>query len=97
MALKTDDEDIRDVRFWMELGGSGDYYINLVENYTDRLFNKRINYRMAMSGGNAPHEVKIAAAALFRAMENYGLNIHPKEDDLKTKQQSNGNSSDTGI
>lgn len=85
MALKTDDCDIRDVRFYMEHGGNGDFYISLVEYEKDKgesqpLYKASINYRMAMSGGEAPHEVKMAFVALYRAMEAAGLNNHPKND-----------------
>lgn len=80
MALQTDDCDIRDVRFFMDLGGNGDYYINLIEYDHDGKCLKWINYRMAMSGGYAPHEVKMAFVALYRAMEAAGLNEHPKND-----------------
>lgn len=90
MALKTDDCDIRDVRFYMDLGGNGDYYINLIE-YPSALRKKlgentkAINYRMAMSGGAASRflEVKLAMANLYRAMQAAGLNNHPKDDELK--------------
>jgi hypothetical protein len=78
MALKTDDCDIRDVRMFMEAGGNGDFYINLLQY--DDVGLKRINYRMAMSGGYAPHEVRMAFVALYRAMESAGLNTHPKDD-----------------
>lgn len=88
MAIQTDDCDIRDVRFYMDAGGNGDYYINLVEYENEKedkgLFKASINYRMAMSGGNAPHEVKMAFAALYRAMEKAGLNNHPKDDKIIT-------------
>ncbi len=82
MALETDDCDIRDVHFYMDLGGNGDYYINLVEYPAEDLQSgskifKAINYRMAMSGGKASHEVKMAFAALYRAMEAAGLNEYP--------------------
>lgn len=82
MALKTDDCDIRDVRFYMDAGGNGDFYINLVEYPKDENIDnmKAINYRMTMSGGYAPHEVKMAFVALYRAMEAAGLNNHPIED-----------------
>lgn len=82
MAIKTDDCDIRDVRFYMELGGNGDYYINLVEYDKEENFVKNINYRMSMSGGSTSHhhEVRIAFVALYRAMEAAGLNKHPKDD-----------------
>jgi hypothetical protein len=81
MALITDDCDIRDVRFYMDHGGNGDYYINLVEYESSGVFKCSLNYRMAMSGGNAPHEVKMAFAALYRAMEKEGLNKYPKDDE----------------
>lgn len=84
MALQTDDCDIRDVRFYMEHGGNGDFYINLIEYPIEgkaiRVDFQYINYRMAMSGGNAPHEVKTAFVALYRAMEAAGLNNHPKNE-----------------
>ncbi len=88
MALKTDDEDLRDVRFWMEVGGNGDYYLNLLE-YPGKSNkeHKRINMRVAMSGGNAPTDVKLAVAALWRAMEKHSLTPHPKEDGIKQKQK----------
>jgi hypothetical protein len=84
MALLTDDHDIRDVRFWMELGGNGDYYISLMEigkRMSDGKTSVRVNTRISMSGGKAPTQVKIAAANLFRAMEEAGLNKHPKDDE----------------
>lgn len=83
MAIQTDDCDIRDVRFYMEHGGNGDFYINLVEyekGEKEGQYKSSLNYRMAMSGGNAPHEVKWAFAALYRVMEAAGLNNHPKDD-----------------
>jgi len=70
MALKTDDEDIRDIRMWMEVGGNGDYYFNLI----DKSSNVRLNFRVSTSGGNAPTAVKVAVATLFRAMEAAKLN-----------------------
>jgi len=76
MALQTDDCDIRDVQFYMESGGNGDYYLNLIE-FANGQFIKSIPHRISMSGGNAPHEVKMKIAELFRAMEAAGLNEHP--------------------
>jgi len=90
MSLITDDCDIRNVHFFMEHGGNGDYYITLIEypmpdspKINDKL--KVINYRMAMSGGATSHhhEVRMAFAALYRAMESAGLNKHPKEDNTQ--------------
>jgi hypothetical protein len=82
MALKTDDCDIRDVRFYMDHGGNGDYYINLLEYDEHGKYLKGINYRMAMSGGftSSHTEVRLAFAALYRAMEAAGLNNHPHSD-----------------
>ena len=89
MAIKTDDCDIRDVRFYMTLGGNGDYYITLIEypkpessQGSDQF--KTIDYRMAMSGGNTSnhYEVRRAFVELYRAMERAGLNNHPKDDEL---------------
>ena len=88
MALRTDDCDIRDVRFHMDHGGNGDFYINLTEYPALELTSgnenfKSINYRMAMSGGVTSHypEVREAFVALFRAMEKAGLNDYPNLDD----------------
>jgi len=87
MALQTDDCDIRDVHFYMEHGGNGDYYITLLEYPNEELAMgsptfKCINYRMAMSGGATSnhHEVRMAFVALYRAMEAAGLNKHPKDE-----------------
>ena len=88
MALQTDDCDIRDVRMFMQVGGNGDYYINLIEYPKDYPDNQkgivqRLNMRVAMSGGNAPHEVKMAFVDLYRTMEAAKLNNHPKDDEKK--------------
>lgn len=83
MALLTDDQDIRDVRMYMEHGGNGDYYLTLVERrkMSHSSISNSINMRIATSGGNAPTEVMLAAANLFRAMQAAGLNKHPRDDD----------------
>ena len=92
MALKTDDCDIRDVRFYMTAGGNGDYYISLIEYPNPECSNscdtmQMIHYRMAMSGGATSHhhEVRMAFVALYRAMEAAGLNNHPADDEIKNK------------
>lgn len=77
MAILTDDQDIRQVHMFTELGGNGDYYIVLID--MDEI--KRLDMRISTSGGNAPHEVKMAVSALYRAMEKHGLNKHPKDDE----------------
>lgn len=73
MALLTDDEYIRTAHFWMQIGGNGDYYLNISEG------DLRFSVRVSTSGGNAPTDVKLAVAALYRAMEAAGLNKHPRE------------------
>lgn len=88
MAIQTDDCDIRDVRFYMTMGGNGDYYVTLIEypmpesSQGNDTF-KIIDYRMSMSGGNTHnhYEVRKAFVDLYRAMEKDGLNNHPKEDE----------------
>lgn len=80
MALKTDDCDIRDVRFFMQAGGNGDYYCTMIEYDERGTMKSRLDYRMAMSGGQAPHEVKMAFVNLYREMEKANLNDHPVND-----------------
>lgn len=82
MAILTDDCDLSDVYLRTIVGGNGDYYIQLFE-YEGKNCKEfhTINYRMAMSGGFTRKypEVQKAVVELFRAMENAGLNDHPKE------------------
>jgi hypothetical protein len=88
MALKGDDIDIRDIRLSMEQGGNGDYYIRLFEFDKD-MYNKegelvKLNdsmcLRVSMSGGFAPHDVKMAVFHLWEALEKHGLNTHPLDE-----------------
>jgi len=79
MALLTDDEDISSIAMYMEAGGNGDYYLSLIDAATG----KKMTLRVATSGGNAPTDVKLAVAKLFRAMEKCGLNEHPANEILK--------------
>ncbi len=89
MSLQTDDIDIRDVRLHMDIGGNGDYYLNLFEigrtmfNHKGELVeqNDYISLRVSTSGGQAPSEVKLAIAELYRALEKHGLNKHPLVDE----------------
>ncbi len=89
MALRTDDIDIRDVRMFMDIGGNGDYYLNLVEMKKDCFDHKGeliecnvlTSMRLSTSGGYAPHDVKMAIGELFRALEKHGLNNNPLMDD----------------
>jgi len=79
MALLTDDMDIKTAFFRVAYGGNGDYYPEII--YKDRKGKKqRINVRIAMSGGNAPPEVKRAIAELYRALEKHKLNEHPLDE-----------------
>jgi len=80
MAILTDDCDIRDTKFWMEVGGNGDYYINTMETKRDGIC--RHNVRFAMSGGNTNRHFRIrqAIVELYRAMEEAELNNHPHDD-----------------
>lgn len=76
MALLTDDQDIREAYLQTILGGNGDFYISVIEKCGDTVINNCV--RISTSGGNAPSEVKIAVANLYRAMEAAGLNEFPK-------------------
>lgn len=84
MAVLTDDCDIRQNYFRMQYGGNGDYYITILEYDGKGQWQNTADFRCAMSGGNCPHEVKMAIANLYRAMETAGLNQHPKDDILTT-------------
>lgn len=85
MALLTDDQDKRDVCLFMELGGNGDYYLNLMEkgkcvyDKEGKLVktNILINMRVSISGGNAPREVQDAIVHLFKTLQKNNLNEHP--------------------
>lgn len=72
MALLTDDCDLNETYMRTMLGGNGDYYIELRDK-KDGLFESKC-IRISTSGGNAPINVKIAVANLYRAMEEAGLN-----------------------
>lgn len=80
MAIETDDCDIRDTKFWMDLGGNGDYYLNLMETTKNGIV--RLNTRVSMSGGNTTKSlrVRLAIAELYKAMQEAGFNNHPKDD-----------------
>ena len=79
MALLTDDMDIRTAFFRVTHGGNGDYYPEII--YKDKKGdNQRVDVRIAMSGGNAPTDVKRAIAELYRALEKHNLNNHPLDE-----------------
>jgi hypothetical protein len=86
MAIKSDDSDMRPAWFSVELGGNGDYYLTTVEkkdvfNHKGELENLNVVSSVRVggyhSGGIAPLEVRLAVAALYRALEQAGLNEHP--------------------
>lgn len=86
MALLTDDCDLRDTTFWMEHGGNGDFYINLMQ-FNDYMMGEKfqkLNFRFAMSGGNTQRHDRVRSAIieLYRALEEAGLNNHPEDDNL---------------
>ena len=64
--LLTDDMDIRDTILSMDVGGNGDYYLSLKETKCGEVV--RLDTRIAISGGNASLEVKLAIANLYRAL-----------------------------
>jgi hypothetical protein len=82
MALRTDDCDIKDVRFYMNFGGNGDYYANLDEFDESGTWISGLSYRMAMSGGQTSEfsDVREAFVNLFRVLDKHGLNKFPFED-----------------
>lgn len=76
--LKTDDCDIQESYMQTILGGNGDYYILIKEKKQkgDEEYWEVNSVRISTSGGNAPTEVKCAAAELYRAMKKHNLNEH---------------------
>ncbi len=89
MAILTDDQNAGEVHFWMESGGNGDFYINLLEDVKKigkgsveiKDVRVRTTTRISTSGGNAHKHpnVILAVANLYREMEKAGLNKHPAE------------------
>lgn len=84
MALLTDDCDLREVYMQTLMGENGDYYISLYEYPMPESIQgsdefRAVHYRMAMSGGATSQHPKVREAfvALFRAMEEAGLNEFP--------------------
>lgn len=79
MGLLSDNSDIQIAYFRITTGNDGDYYPEII--YKDREgINKNAVIRIAMSGGNAPTEVKLAVAELYRALEKHKLNEHPLDE-----------------
>lgn len=67
-GLLTDDMDIRDTKLSMDIGGNGDYYLKLTETKSGKKVS--LDFRMAMSGGNASPEVKHAFVELYKALDS---------------------------
>ncbi len=64
MAIQTDDWDIRKSWLWIEVGGNGDYYVNVAEEKKDK--NVQVNsVRITTSGSRYPSEVMLAVANLY--------------------------------
>ncbi len=86
MAIRSDDLDIRDAYFNIELGGNGDYYLTILEKKSQYDHEGKLHEDMnvissvrvggANSGGRAPHEVKMAVFRLYKALEETGSNKH---------------------
>ena len=77
--LLTDDMDIRDTELSIDAGGNGDYYLSLKETKRGKII--KLDTRIAMSGGNATTEVKLAVANLYRALQ--GQPSHKESSGLR--------------
>lgn len=75
-ALLTDDMDIKTTYFRITLGNNGDYYPEIIFKDINNEV-QTIEVRIATSGGNAPLDVRIAVAELYRALEKNDLNNFP--------------------
>ena len=76
MALLTDDQDINDNSLTTFYGGNGDYYVQIwYKDENGLICNKYV--RIAMSGGNATPEIRLAISKLHKAMEESNKNQKP--------------------
>ena len=74
MAIKSDDSDIRKTWFRTDLGGNGDFYLQIISEDEEGVREIR-GVRVSTSGGyTKDSDVKVAVANLYRAMEKAGLN-----------------------
>ena len=76
MSLLTGDSDKYNTSLRTEIGGNGDYYIQIWNVDKDGI-RTNLNVRVPVSGGKATHEVKKAIADLHWAMEDANLNQLP--------------------
>jgi len=79
MALLSDNFDIEVAYFRIDMGNDGDYYPEITY-INEKGLTRNANIRVAMSGGNAPSEVKLAIANLWQTMEKYDLNVRPNDE-----------------
>jgi len=78
MALLTDNSDFSTVYFRIITGNDGDYYPQIISEDENGNLNTA-GIRVCMSGGNAPTDVKLAIANLYRALEKHHLNEYPND------------------
>lgn len=80
MAIQNDDWDIRKSWLYTQVGGNGDYYINVAEEKRvpggnpDEMVIQNHSIRITTSGSRYPPEVMLAVANLHRTLEEFGLN-----------------------
>ncbi len=73
MALKDKNYHENKRKLNILRGGNGDYVVQIWSKDADG-FNVVKNFEVCMSGGYAPHSVKMATFKLFEALEAEGLN-----------------------
>ena len=79
MSVPSDDSDIRETWLKSYFGGNGDPYIEIVYKDNEGI-KHNVAVRIAVSGGRAPLEIKIAVANLAREMQRLNLNDHPDDE-----------------
>jgi NTP pyrophosphatase (non-canonical NTP hydrolase) len=91
--LLTDDCDFNQNRLEVFTGGNGDYYVAVVVDDISHAV------RIAMSGGNATTQIKLAVANLHRAMNNIRneSNPEPQKSKLQTLMDDIKNWSDATV
>lgn len=76
MSLETDNCDVDNTSLRTMYGGNGDYYIEVWDKVDGLNVCKSV--RIAMSGGNATPEIRLAVAKLHKAMDEANKNEYPK-------------------
>lgn len=78
MALKDNDYLENGISLRTDVGGNGDYYLQLWYKDEEGM-NQNVGFRACMSGGYIKTaRLKIAFAELYRAMEEAGMNEYPE-------------------